>query len=529
MTSRGYGPRRPHRRASGVAIPDTQAEPIQRSEFFDMTGGIVLNKSAREIELNESPFIENIRFEDTGIRKDFGFRNLDTPAESKVLGLVDHKFIANEQLYKRLVRITRGSGGVLEFDVWNGATWDKGTTSSSAIKDVLLSQASTEGKLIVADGNTILAWQEVPGDTSRGDDFSPGNSITAEGEVLTATLSSANSQGGLYDVHFSITVAEIVPDPSDSHIRINLGMAVIHILDKVGTILEERLYLSAVRDSESIQVRLPDAKTGDSIKIKIFLVGKNTATVNVHGFVLSENGTAGITYNEQAPPADTFGPLSGSAPPARMIIPFRDRLIALQADNDPQKIAWPVDGDSTDWVGDGSGSAFLLDTRSDPIDELMAAGAVASNVLALFRRRSIMRIRETGNIELALSFEHWIEGLGTDARFSVQQVKDGVMFLGHDMIVYYFSGAVGPQPIGAVIQSALLNTISNPDDQEKIDSAYDSVYGDYFLGIPENGSPHITRLWIFDLNRFLVSKGQDIQWRTRKISAQRLAAVGSLR
>ena len=80
--------------------------------------------------------------------------------------------------------------------------------------------------------------------------------------------------------------------------------------------------------------------------------------------------------------------------------------------------------------------------------------------------------------------------------------------------------------MGEPIQQALIESLTG--DQEYVDADWDPVFGEYWLGIPENGASHITREWIFDLGYFLDSQRQVIRWRTRDIQCHRLATVSRI-
>lgn len=549
MSKRGYGSFRKSPRATrNTWVTQPRVEPPEEQTTFNLTGGIMLNGSPREIPLQATPLMENMRFEDTGIRKDFGISvvGLRDNAPARVLGITEHRFINNDKLYSRFTRIFR-RGSKIGFQVWDGTEWQEGTTSALDLNSIPLSVAAIEGKLLIADGTQIAQWDETPGNTQQDQDFPTGNTLTADGESTTITVNPAEARQDQYIVTYNVSLQVSFTSVDFVTITSDLpgfgtvipsigktGTLRVHIKDNDGNILHTEVYTVFTKAGAGSEVWTQEEVVishkfvdGDTLTLEVEMTDSDV-TFSVHGFnkLLDADALPGVQYDQYPPPSNTFALLSANAPAARYIVPFRDRLIALQDEGDPQFVAWSADGISTDWLGAGSGNALLLDVRSDSIDELMAAGAVASNVLALLRRRSIMRVRETGNIAFALAFESWIEGIGTDARFSVQQVKDGVMFLGHDYMVYYFSGATQPTPIGEGIQQALIESLTG--DQEFVDSEWDPVFGEYWLGVPENGADHITRIWIFDLGNFLDSGRTVMRWRTRDIECFRLATVSRI-
>jgi hypothetical protein len=153
---------------------------------------------------------------------------------------------------------------------------------------------------------------------------------------------------------------------------------------------------------------------------------------------------------------------------------FADRVVVLRSDGDPQRVRWPVSGDPTDWLGDGSGSA-IVPSWSDPIDELMALEPLTSNVAVLFRKASKARVLQTGQVNPALSFHPWIEELGTESSFSVISVPSGIMYFGSNKQVYFLTEA-GDQAVGQRVYEEFLRSpvldlveaVYDPDDQNYI-------------------------------------------------------------
>ena len=73
----------------GAKPLDPQTAPAPKGVGkLGLTGGLVRNASPREIDLGASPFMEDMRFERSGIRKEFGDRALGTSAESRILSIV---------------------------------------------------------------------------------------------------------------------------------------------------------------------------------------------------------------------------------------------------------------------------------------------------------------------------------------------------------------------------------------------------------------------------------------------------------
>ena len=207
--------------------------------------------------------------------------------------------------------------------------------------------------------------------------------------------------------------------------------------------------------------------------------------------------------------------------PARYLGIFADRVIALQVDEDPQKIGWCVNGDPTDWVNDGSGTSILRSHSVDPIDELLALAVLTSNVAALFRRRSIMRVLQTGVATNALGFHRWLENLGTESPFSPFEVPGGIMFLGHDKQVYYLTEQ-GPTPVSQFIQEELESSIG---DLGVVEGTYDATTQNYILAVPGLAGSNTAITWLFDFGRMIAE--QVLVWQRRTEVMNRLAIAGS--
>jgi len=305
-------------------------------------------------------------------------------------------------------------------------------------------------------------------------------------------------------------------------------------------ILVDSMFYSGLHEGRRVALAVDGMGAGEDFGIGIIsssgpgggpiLTGKRveweeaTVTVDVHGFnkATDSDPTAGLTYPQEGSVTETFAPIA-DAPGASILASFGDRAIALQDGADPQVFCASADGDITEWAAGDSVSTTLLDTRIHPIDDLMSFVPLGANVAALIRKRSIMRSYETGNVALAVGTVHWLDGIGTDTKFSAEQVEGGAMFLGHDYMVYYITEG-GIKSVGAAIQKELIRTlIGNPDG---VDSAYYSVFQDFILGIPEYGASHITTLWVFDLGRFLVT--EEKVWRRRSVDCHRIEAVSGV-
>ncbi len=88
----------------------------------------------------------------------------------------------------------------------------------------------------------------------------------------------------------------------------------------------------------------------------------------------------------------------------------------------------------------------------------------------------------------------------------------------------YFLTEEGPVPVGKPIQQDLIETVT--DNLDLVDSAFDSTFGEYLLGVPEAPATNITKVWIFDVDKFL--QEQRIVWRSRDMVVQRFAEASEV-
>ena len=204
---------------------------------------------------------------------------------------------------------------------------------------------------------------------------------------------------------------------------------------------------------------------------------------------------------------------------ARYLGIFADRLIALQEDGDPQKIAWSVSGDPADMVGSGSGTTIRDSRSSDPVDELMALEPLSANIAILFRRRSLERVTQTGVVANALGFFPWLQNFGTESPFSVTAVPGGIIFLGHDKQVYYLTES-GPIPLSTFIQEELEATIG---DLSVVEGEYDPTTQEYILAVPGLSGSNTAVVWRLDFGR--LASQQVTVWQKRTEVMNRLSII----
>lgn len=609
--------------------------------------GLRRDLSPREIPLGASPDMEDLRFEKSAFRKEFGDRALGDPAPSKILSIVEHKFIDSGAQFSRIIRVVRSTAGYLKTQIWNNTTesWEDDAETSVVIGDRYIRAISTQNVLLfAAKGQPVIARTETITPSAETDDFDAGNSLTGLGDSTDVTLTPSDDViedkitvnfsvetdiivgqklsirvafkingetiGSLVFVGFSIysqpqtwTVAfelagdgiengdvltmeitEEIPiagDEQDASVDfIGSGDATVDdITDAKPTVVAaqndiytfqyevqsdnanikveywadtgsgwtkygETSYGYPGSALKNIDVEIPGAGSGTLFGIKTTKVsggldyevipisvdwvdpGSSVYTIDVHGYNLPTDAdpSHGVEYNTVTSVTIGLAPIS-EAPEALWIEPFGDRVIALRDGVDSQAFSWTVDGDVEDWSGVDSGQIFLVDARNDPIDDLQAAAPLTSNILAVFRARSIMRAFESGNTDQSVGVIHWIENLGTESPWSVEAVLGGVCFLGHDLMVYMLTEQ-GPVPVGLGIHQELIERVTG--NLQLVDAEYDPVFQEYYLGVPQDDASIINMTYIFSVGDWYRSKGEVTRWRKKSGEVQRYSVVSTL-
>lgn len=263
-----------------------------------------------------------------------------------------------------------------------------------------------------------------------------------------------------------------------------------------------------LEDGDTITLRLADWEEKNN-NSKVSIIGN-------HSYPYDDE--PGISFDYEGNLLLFFEVISPDAPGGRYIFSFADRLVALQDGGDPQSLAWSASGRIRDWIGVGSGQIFLVDARADAVDDLMCGAPLGSNIAVIIRKRSIMRLFPTGNPLQALGATYWVEDIGTESPFSLQVVPGGVLFLGHNKMVYFFSEQQGLVPVGIPIHEEFKKRLRR-EVLHLVDSVYNQK-GEYILGIPEDGSPVVTALWMLDFRRF--ADREEPAWVRKPQRVQRL-------
>ena len=562
MGRSGYSNRRLRVPGSGLPVP-------HEFDVTDLTPGIWANRAASEIPINAATMMEDVRFERTGIRPDFGENQIgDEVTDGVIVGIGEHKWIEQDtnSTYHRVIRVVQEFGGYPRVDTWDGAAWNIGASNGSYTIGQKVDIVSTQNYLLFCDyqsGNFFVWDPQNPTIELVQQDWS---FTTLSGEGVISEPISRVAYDGRYTarikVSVNLTVRFIKPEDEPHTLTFRV------LLRRGGS---GNLYWSQTYDwgfdpingdtftfEQDYTVSIEDELLGGRdlyLQLdNLSFAGEYTDfSIAVRGFRFIADGAYGVEYEAYDNPAGTLYYISdhpnwasnnqpGQSPPKpSMLFPFGDRLIAIQDQNapygyDPHQAKYPsevtvrssADGNVMAWTENSDSTiTYLLDSPNDPFDALMAMGFVANNIGALIRQRTIMRVSETGNVLFPLRFDHWIEGIGTESPFSVVQARDGICFLGHNLMVYYFDGTGAPQPVGVPIHNYLIRDVT--DNLWFAHGVYDWVFEEYIIGVPENGATGITRLWIFDVGAYLDE--QQLRWRTRSVDTNRiscLAAVSTL-
>jgi hypothetical protein len=341
--------------------------------------------------------------------------------------------------------------------------------------------------------------------------------------VFDAQLSAEVSATQDYTATFGLYI-----DILDGNGLVQRGTVIVNVLNGQSTLVldvTKAVVVDGVVLNSKFAVKVESSNTSSQAKNGevTWIIAGFTVAVKGYNKAVDANPFSGVEYQTEGDLITVFELISVDAPKASYLLPFAERVLALRNGDDPQVLSWTIRGGITDWIGVGSGQIFPIDTRADPVDELMAAAVIGQNIGALFRRRSIMRILETGNVLQAVGVVHWIDYMGTDAPHSVRGVEQGAIFLGHDRIVYYLTLG-GLQPIGIPVRERFEEL---PEDRLSwVDSAYNPLTREYIIGMPFGHPTHATELWIFELGSFITE--QAVRWRKLGIETERLGVVSDI-
>lgn len=547
-------------KAAELVRPRAQDEIVyKRQRLMDL--GYMDHDTGFELPDGASPLLYDVRFENGGVRKDFGLTARGTPAPARVADMAHYAYVdpITHVQVNRIARIYRNpANGLATIDFWDGADWS-GAVQGEEMEDTLVKATVIQGILAFADGKRIHFYEEAETDI-----------LVAKQDFLDQFTGLPVTEG-LTDDDGSYQYVPITEEPLGDRITLNwrvenfTGVGKIIVRFYVPTAgpgdatLFERTYnvngaASWPSESETIKSGFPGLfneirmevrsvtnfftellqqlfpvilgliavgmEDPSSIPIVLPMLGFISALLGLPKFAVQgyaeENGdeAPGALYQYMTAPVTSF---RTEGPPADYVFSFEDRLIALGGFDNPERIAGSADGNPRLWdelspdLGvTGAFEYAILDSVSEPVEDMVAGGKVADNIAAILRRRSILRAEETGVAVVPLKVSDWKDGIGTESPKSLTQVPDGICFLGHDLMAYYFTGEREPIPIGQHVWQTFIEDIQ-PASLPFVEGQYDETLSEWWLGIPEDGGAGITGFWIFDLGRFR-SRGEQV-WR----------------
>lgn len=168
-----------------------------------------------------------------------------------------------------------------------------------------------------------------------------------------------------------------------------------------------------------------------------------------------------------------------AAPPAKFLMVFADRLIAIGTDAAPNQIKWSIRKDYSDWTGPGSGFEDMFSTPGGRIDSLTCAHPVGSGVAWIVRTKSLWSMAETGNFDAPFQFNRLpYIGVGSRSKQGVVAIPGGLIIPGEDNIYEVTEGG-GVEKIGTGIKITMLKPQTT--DFTRLFGVYDSTWDEYRL------------------------------------------------
>lgn len=189
-----------------------------------------------------------------------------------------------------------------------------------------------------------------------------------------------------------------------------------------------------------------------------------------------------------------------------MVIPYRDRLVALNtlegpaptiagAIRYPQRIRWSQNGtpviavDVNAWRQDIIGRGGFLDA---PTSEAIVSARFYKDTLIVFFERSTWRLRYTGNEILPFVFEQINAELGAESTFSSIQFDDGVLAVGDKRIIS--ANSLGVTPIDQKIPDEVYKFHNDAEGPKRVHGIRDFfnqlVYWTFPNDVPNKTYPN---------------------------------------
>lgn len=192
--------------------------------------------------------------------------------------------------------------------------------------------------------------------------------------------------------------------------------------------------------------------------------------------------------------------LDAAAPQAQYVASFGTRILAFTNN----VIEWPVSAIPTDWTGSGSGTVILGESN----DEILGGAQVGHNTFIMFRRRSIWKAFQTGNVSQAVGFTILTDRLGLQSESGFCPVGGAIAFVGNDYGIYLIFADGSLDQIGFPIDKEFKRTTLNTNSS----ITYNHSEGEIWTGFSTTG-----HIWAFDLKRYFAT--QKKIWRRKAISS----------
>lgn len=254
-----------HRLINISKIP-VGADPTKIEGRFD--GGIVLDRSMRDLQPNQSPNHDAVRVEKGALRVEYGKDALGTAATSDILALGEHRFVdSTSVVFAKIFRLYQNAALKAKLDSWDGAAWQNEHDSSTIpLADVMVDWKSLFNIAFFADGVTVFKWDRSNLEDDQGNDFTAANELRLKDDEVVATIVPAAAIGDKYNIHFSVEIT----GPGTGSFKIiathdgyKIGEKTFNVTENFDTARAETLA------HETLEAVRPGIASGEEIKLVI--------------------------------------------------------------------------------------------------------------------------------------------------------------------------------------------------------------------------------------------------------------------
>lgn len=179
---------------------------------FLLDGGIVLNRSAQLLELNQSPMHDRVRVEKGSLRQDFGQVQLGTKPDKKIVALGEHRFVtAGDEEFAKIFRVFPGPTDLAKLQSLNVDVWEDEVESEDVqITEAELLHWKSYFNIVFLTPDVsgqVFKWDNANFSNDQGQDFPADNKI---GDLylpsVLVVITPAGAQGDRYQVHYSLRI-----------------------------------------------------------------------------------------------------------------------------------------------------------------------------------------------------------------------------------------------------------------------------------------------------------------------------------